>query len=189
MHLSSLSRKWSTTCSWKCYWSSWSTTPAAASLNPPVAAMGMPAAGMQLLMSWRAVPDFLAGRAGWWSSVECSWPAVEGLLCIIFSCSFFRPAHSNITHQAMHHQILHKIIRPTSKPDQFRPVEARPKIQKSYKLMAPLFCSNSGSQIEGVVQIPRDSIFASATASPAGGGIIILTCMIFEIRSTNFLHS
>jgi hypothetical protein len=59
--------------------------------------MGMPAAGVQLLMSWRAVPDFLAGRAGWWSSVECSWPAAEDLLCI-FSCSFFRPAHNNITH-------------------------------------------------------------------------------------------
>jgi hypothetical protein len=78
---------------------------------------------------------------------------------------------------------------PTSKPDQLRPVEARPEIQKSYILMAPLFCSNSGSQIEGVVQIPRGSMFASAAASAAGGGIIILTCMIFEIKSTNSLHS
>jgi hypothetical protein len=83
---------------------------------------------------------------------------------------------------------------PTSKPDQLRPVEARPEIQKSYILMAPLFCSNSGSQLEGVLQIPRGSMFASAAASAAGGGgggggIIILTCMIFEIRSTNSLHS
>jgi hypothetical protein len=81
---------------------------------------------------------------------------------------------------------------PTSKPDQLRPVEARPEIQRSYILMAPLFCSNSGSQLEGVVQIPRGSMFASAAASAAGGGgggIIILTCMIFEIRSTNSLHS
>jgi hypothetical protein len=89
----------------------------------------------------------------------------------------------------MHHQILHKIIRPTSKPDQLRAVEARPEIQKSYILMPPLFCSNSGSQLEGVVQIPRGSIFASAAASAAAGGIIILTCMILEIRSTNSLHS
>jgi hypothetical protein len=78
---------------------------------------------------------------------------------------------------------------PTSKPDQLRPVEARPEIQKSYILMAPLFCRNSGSQLEGVVQIPRGSMFASAAASAAGGGIIILTCMIFEIRSTDSLHS
>ncbi len=83
---------------------------------------------------------------------------------------------------------------PTSKPDQLRPVEARPEIQKSYILMAPLFCSNSGSQLEGVLQIPRGSMFASAAASAAGGGgggrgIIILTCMIFDIRSTNSLHS
>ncbi len=99
MQLSSLSRKWSRTCNWKCCWSSWSAAPAAAAnLNPPAAAMGMPAAGVQLLMSWGAVPDFLAGGAGWWSSVECSWPAAEDLLCIIFSCSFFRPAHNNITH-------------------------------------------------------------------------------------------
>ncbi len=105
------------------------------------------------------------------------------------SCSFIRPEHNNITHQAMHHQILHKIIRPTSKPDQLRPVEARLEIQKSYILMAPLFCSNSGSRLEGVVQIPRGSIYASTAASAAGGGIIILTCMIFEIRSTNSLHS
>ncbi len=97
MNLSSLSRKWSRTCS---CWSSWSAAPAAAaaSLNPPAAAIGIPAAGVQLLMSWGAVPDFLAGGAGWWSSVECSWPAAEDLLCIIFSCSFFRPAHNNITH-------------------------------------------------------------------------------------------
>ncbi len=122
-------------------------------------------------------------------SVECSWPAAEGLLCIIFSCNFFRPAHNNITDQAMHHQILHKNIRPTSKPDQLRLVEARPEIQKSYILMAPLFCSNFSSQLEGVVQIPRGSIFASAAASAAWGGIIILTCMMFEIRSTNSLHS
>jgi hypothetical protein len=82
---------------------------------------------------------------------------------------------------------------PTSKPDQLRPIEARPEIQKSYILMAPLFCSNSGSQLEGVVQIPRGSMFASAATSGGGGGggegIIILTCMIFEIRSTIFLHS
>jgi hypothetical protein len=89
----------------------------------------------------------------------------------------------------MHHQILHKNIRPTSKPDQLRLVEARPEIQKSYILMAPLFCSNFSSQLEGVVQIPRGSIFASAAASAAWGGIIILTCMMFEIRSTNSLHS
>jgi hypothetical protein len=55
--------------------------------------------------------------------------------------------------------------------------------------MAPLFCSNSGSQLEGVVQIPRGSMFASAAASAAGGGIIILICMISEITSTNSLHS
>ncbi len=69
---------------------------------------------------------------------------------------------------------------PTSKPDQLRPVEARPEIQKSYILMAQLFCSNFGFQLEGVVQIPRGSIFASATApTGGGGGIIILTCMTF----------
>jgi hypothetical protein len=78
---------------------------------------------------------------------------------------------------------------PTSKPDQLRPAEARPEIQKSYILMAPLFCSNSGSQLEGVVQIPRGSVFASAAASAAGGGMIILACMILEIRSTNSRHS
>jgi hypothetical protein len=89
----------------------------------------------------------------------------------------------------MHHQILHKIIGPTSKPDQLRPVEARPERKKSYILMAPLFCRNSGSQLEGAVQIPRGSTFASAAASTAAGGIIILTCLIFEIRSTNSLHS
>jgi hypothetical protein len=58
--------------------------------------------------------------------------------------------------------------------------------------MAPLFCSNSGSPLEGVVQIPRGSMFASAATSAAGTGeegIIILTWMIFEIRSTNSLHS
>jgi hypothetical protein len=93
----------------------------------------------------------------------------------------------------MHHQILHKTSDPTSKPDQFQPVEARPEIQKSYILMAPLFCSNSGSQLEGVVQIPHGPMFASAAAPAAGGGggggIIILTCMIIAIRSTNSLHS
>jgi hypothetical protein len=89
----------------------------------------------------------------------------------------------------MHHQILHKIIRPTSKPDQLRPAEARLEIQKSNILMAPLFCRNSGSQLEGVVQITSGSIFASPAASAAAGGIMILTCMIFEIRSTNSLHS
>jgi hypothetical protein len=80
---------------------------------------------------------------------------------------------------------------PTSKPDQLRPVEARPEIRKSYILMAPLFCNNSGSQLEGVVRIPRGPMFAFAAVSTAGegGGIIILTCMIFEIRSTNSLHS
>ncbi len=99
MNLSSLSRKWSRTCNWNYCWSSWSAALAAVgSLNPPTAAMAMPAAGVQLLMSWGAVPDFLAGGAGWWSSVECSWPAAEDLLCIIFSCSFFRPAHNNIAH-------------------------------------------------------------------------------------------
>jgi hypothetical protein len=59
---------------------------------------------------------------------------------------------------------------PTSKPDQLRPVAARPEIQKPYISMAPLFCSNSGSQLEGVVQIPRGSLFASAAASAGGGG-------------------
>jgi hypothetical protein len=42
------------------------------------------------------------------------------------------------------------------------------------------------------VQIPRGSMFASAATSAAGAegeGIIILTWMIFEIRSTNSLHS
>jgi hypothetical protein len=94
----------------------------------------------------------------------------------------------------MHHQILHKTSDPTSKPDQLRPVEASSEIKKSYILMAPLFCSNSGSQLEGVVQTVRGSMFASAAASAAGrggggGGISILTCIIFEIRSTNSLHS
>jgi hypothetical protein len=55
--------------------------------------------------------------------------------------------------------------------------------------MVPLFCRNSGSQLEGVVQITSGSIFASAAASAAAGGIMILTCMIFEIRSINSLHS
>ncbi len=177
MNFSSLSRKWSRICKWKCCWSSWSAAPAAAaSLNPPAAAMGMPAAGMQLFMSWGAVPDFLAGG--------CSWPAAEDLLCIIFSSSFFRPANNNINTRQC---ILRSYIRssdPSSKPDQLRP-----EIQKSYISMAPLFCSNSGSQLEGVVQIPRGSMFASAAASAAGGGIIILICMISEITSTNSLHS
>jgi hypothetical protein len=137
--------------------------------------MGMPAAGVQLLMSWGAVPDFLAGG--------CSWPAAEDLLCIIFSCSFFRPANNNINTRQCIIRSYTRSSDPSSKPDQLQP-----EIQKSYISMATLFCSNSGSQLEGVVQIPRGSMFASAATSAAGGGIIILTCMTSEI-STNSLHS